>query len=135
MNNNLSNKIIFDALNTNDDRIDIDTYLKQMRQAYMYQSYLTGSNFQLFCQFQKIVQELKKNDFNTLNTLQQKFVKYYDEQIVTTKIIQDFSPTINDNDGGVSYKYTNPNGFISIMLVLCGTLCAGVMIAALIMCL
>ena len=121
------------AINFNDTTIDINSFLELMARAHKYQSYLNDANFKKYKEFENLIYNLKLNDYTSLNPIQQKVLKFYDEKIITTEAIQTFSPQIDDNDGGVSYKYTNPNGYISALLIIGCTIFAGVMIAAILL--
>lgn len=111
------------AVNTNQDSENIDKFMKLMEEANLYQQYLNEENFKLLQSYINYVESMTA--LPSLNPLQQRVTEKYSKDLKSQKPLY-FG---KKDEGGATLKY-EPNGFISSLIIMFGTLIGGVLIAA-----
>ena len=125
----ISNQEFKEALENGQMSLSIAVYVEFMNKVFKKQSYLTNEAFKIFQEYYKIWSDLARSDLTRLNRLQRMIVENFNS--LKSQSLDILSPISlnNDEDGGTKLVLGNPNGFISVFLVVASTILFGIGIA------
>ncbi|HJJ17581.1 MAG TPA: hypothetical protein OIM63_05840 [Bacilli bacterium] len=125
----ISNQEFKEALENGQMSLSIAVYVEFMNKVFKKQSYLTNEAFKIFQEYYKICSDLAISDLTRLNRLQRMIVENFNS--LKSQSLDILSPISlnNDEDGGTKLVLGNPNGFISVFLVVASTILFGIGIA------
>ena len=125
----ISNQEFKEALENGQMSLSIAVYVEFMNKVFKKQSYLTNEAFKIFQEYYKIRSDLARSDLTRLNRLQRMIVENFNS--LKSQSLDILSPISlnNDEDGGTKLVLGNPNGFISVFLVVASTILFGIGIA------